>query len=291
MPKVYSSHRWTRTHAILALVMVALGVLATFSDWADILHIATVDQEASHIFLVLPVAAWLAYVRLGRFRHCQPRGMILGPVLVGIGWLLSMWGFYRSIQSFRHAGAVLVVVGCLLSLLGTDILLRFFPAFAVLAFLVPIPGMLRLKVAIPMQTATAIVTQTVFDVLGEPVERSGNQLTINGKQANIVEACNGMRMVFALVLVSYAFAFGEPLRNYVRFLILAASPLSAILCNVLRMIPTMWLIGYGSQTVADWFHDLAGWVMLGVAFLLLMSITRVLRWALIPVTHYALAAD
>jgi exosortase len=271
--------------------MVALGVLATYSDWADILHIASVDQEASHIFLVLPVAAWLVYVRLGRFRHCQPRGMILGPVLVAIGWLMSMWGFYRSIQSLRHAGAVLVVVGCLLSVLGTDILMRFFPAFAVLAFLVPIPGTIRLSIAVPLQTATAVVTQSIFDVLGEPVERSGNQLSINDQAVSIVEACNGMRMVFALVLVSYAFAFGEPLRNYVRWLILAASPLSAILCNVIRMVPTLWLYGYGNKKFADNFHDVAGWVMLVVAFLLLMSITRLLRWALIPVTHYALASD
>ncbi|HEV8292863.1 MAG TPA: archaeosortase/exosortase family protein, partial [Tepidisphaeraceae bacterium] len=81
------------------------------------------------------------------------------------------------------------------------------------------------------------------------------------------------------------------LRGYVRFLILAASPLSAIGCNVIRMIPTIWLFGHASKDVADWFHSFAGWAMLGIAFLLLMGIIRLLKWALIPVSPYMLAMD
>jgi exosortase len=142
-----------------------------------------------------------------------------------------------------------------------------------------------------MQTATAQCTQTFFDIVGQPIQRNGNQLIIKGTVVNVAEACNGMRMVFTLILVSYAFAFGEPLRGYVRFLILAASPLSAIGCNVIRMIPTIWLFGNASKEVAEWFHNFAGWAMLGIAFLLLMGIIRLLKWALIPVSPYMLAMD
>ena len=58
-----------------------------------------------------------------------------------------------------------------------------------------------------------------------PVERSGSKLSINGVDVNIIEACNGLRMVFPLILVSYAFSFGLPLRNSRPFLVLLASPL------------------------------------------------------------------
>ncbi len=50
-------------------------------------------------------------------------------------------------------------------------------------------------------------------------------------------------MVFGLILVSYAFAFSLPLRNRVRLLILLASPLAAILCNLVRILPTVWVYG------------------------------------------------
>ncbi|HEV8379593.1 MAG TPA: exosortase/archaeosortase family protein [Tepidisphaeraceae bacterium] len=284
-------HGWTSRRILAALAVVALAIVATLPAWLDVAHIAKVDDEASHVFLVPIVVAWLIWVRRGRFRYCLPRPTFLGPLCVAFGWLISSWGYHNAVQSFWHGGAVLVVIGALLSVVGRDLLLRFTPAFAVLVFLVPIPGTIRQGIAIPMQNATARATQTAFDILGEPIQRNGNQLSIEGTVVNVAEACNGMRMVFTLVLVSYAFAFGEPLRGYVRFLILAASPLSAIGCNVIRMIPTIWLYGHGSREVADWFHSIAGWAMLGIAFLLLMAIIRLLKWALIPVSPYMLAMD
>jgi exosortase len=283
-------HGWTNRRILVALAVVALALAATLPAWLDILHIANRDDEASHVFLVPIVVAWLVWVRRGRFRYCLPRPTFLGPLCVAIGWLISTWGYRHAMQSLWHGGAVLIVIGALLSVVGRDLLLRFAPAFAVLVFLVPIPGRFRQQIAIPMQTATASATQTVFDVLGEPIQRTGNQLSINGTVVNVAEACNGMRMVFTLILVSYAFAFGEPLRGYVRFLILAASPLSAIVCNVIRMVPTIWFFGH-AKSIAEPFHNLAGWIMLGIAFLLLMAIIRLLKWALIPVSPYMLAMD
>ena len=288
----FKKHGWTSRRIFAALAVIALAIVATLPAWLDIAHIAHLDEEASQVFLVPIVVAWLIWVRRGRFRYCQPRPTLLGPLCVAFGWLISTWGYHHAVQSFWHGGAVLVVIGALLSVVGRDLLLRFAPAFAVLVFLVPIPGSIRQKIAIPMQNATARATQTAFDILGEPIQRNGNQLIINNNVVvNVAEACNGMRMVFTLVLVSYAFAFGEPLRGYVRFLILAASPLSAIGCNVIRMVPTIWLYGHASTAFADWFHNVAGWVMLGIAFLLLMTIIRLLKWALIPVSPYMLAMD
>ena len=290
MASRFVKHGWTSTRLWAALAMGVLGVVVTFPAWADIYQIARNDEESSHVFLVPLVAAWLVWVRRGRFRHCLPRGTAIGPVLVALGWMISTIGYRNAIQSFWHGGAVLVVVGCVLSVLGWDVLMRFLPAFVLLGFLVPIPGMIRQQIAIPLQTATAQVTQVLFELAGLPVERSGNMLSINGVDVEIAEACNGLRMVFALVLVSYGFAFGEPLRNYARVTIIAASPLSAILCNVIRMLPTLWLYGYGSRTVADGFHNVSGWIMLAVAFMILMGIIRLLRWAYIPVAHYTLAS-
>jgi exosortase len=284
-------HGWTNRRLAVALGVVALAILAALPAWLDIFHIARVDEEASHIWLVPIVVAWLVWVRRGRFRYCLPRPTFLGPLFVAIGCLISIIGYRAAIQSFWHGGAVLILIGALLSVVGRDLLVRFAPALAVLIFLVPTPGRLHQWVAVPMQNATARATQTMFDILGEPIQRSGNQLSIEGRIVNVAEACNGMRMVFTLVLVSYAFAFGEPLRGYVRFLILAASPLSAIACNVIRMIPTIWLYGHSTQKIADAFHAIAGWVMLGIAFLLLMAIIRLLKWALIPVSPYMLAMD
>ena len=286
---------WGPNHLVGGLVMLTLGVAAAFDAWADMFNIAMKDEEASHIFLVPIVFAWLVWVRRDRLRLCRPVGQWVGPAIVAVGWLMWSIGYGNAVQSFWHGGSVLIALGCVITVVGADVVRRFFPAFLFLVFLVPVPGMVRQEIAIPLQVATARVTHTVFEILGIDTWLSGSVLTINeGDEAvdvGIAEACNGLRMVFALVLVSGAFAFGNPLRWYVRAIILIGSPISAIFCNVVRLVPTVWLYGYRSEDTASKFHDISGWCMLLVAFLLLMGIVRLLRWALVPVASYTLAYD
>lgn len=283
--------RWTPWHAAAAAALVALGVWATLDAWKDIYQIATTDDEYSHIFLVPLVAVWLVWVRRMRIRHARISGTLLGPMIVAAGWLIGTYGYSNNHQSLWHGGAVTVVVGCAIAVLGKQALFRFFPAVAVLVFLIPVPGMIRQSIALPLMSWTAEVSYQLLSGLGVDALRIGNTLQINGNPVAIAEACNGVRGIFALVLVSYAFSFGLPLRNSVRWLILLASPLATIFCNVVRIIPTAWLYGQPeSIDFAHSFHDIAGWLMLPMAGLLLYGIIKLLRWAMIPVNRYTLAS-
>ena len=164
--RLFRSDRWTMGHVIAAIIMAAVGMFVTRQAWADIYHIAFNDEEASHAFLVPVVAIWMLWARRVRFRYCKPTGTILGPIIVGIGWAISSYGFYHGIQCFWHGGAVLVVLGCVVSVLGKHAILRFIPVVAVLFFIVPVPGEIRLKIALPLQNWTARIEQTMFEVLG-----------------------------------------------------------------------------------------------------------------------------
>lgn len=281
----------TRQQIAAAVLLTIAGVLVGMEAWLDILHIGLRDEEASHVFLVPLVCAWLVWVRRRRLRHERPTGLVIGPVIVLIGWVLYAIGDRQLWQSVWHLGAIVIAVGCLVSVLGAQILRQMLPAFLVLLFLIPVPGRVRQKIALPMQNATARVTETILDIGGVPVERAGNKLTINGVDVAIAEACNGLRMVFALTLVCFAFAFGNPLRFHARLLILAASPVAAIICNVVRLLPTVYMFGNFSSESAELFHAVSGWIMLFVAFGLLLGILRLLRWALIPVYQFTLAYD
>lgn len=290
-PNSLARNGWTPWHLVQALALCAMGMIVTWDAWADIFHIAWRDEESSQIWLVPIVALWLFWVRRSRLRQVQPGGMWLGTLIVAAGWALHWIGDSYLIQSFWHGGAVIVVVGCFLSVIGKDALREFLPAFIVLLMLVPVPGMIRQEIALPLQNASAHVTQIVFSMFGMTVDRTGNALSINGQELLIAEACNGLRMVFALSLVSYAFAFGIPLRGYVRAIVLLASPVLAVVANGVRLIPTVYFYGYASMDFADGFHNASGWLMLVVAFLMLIAILAALRWALVPVTQYTLAYD
>jgi exosortase len=267
--------------AAAGLLLVAVWV--SLDAWLDIAHIAVTDEEASHILLVPMVAGWLFWARKDALSAVRPGTSWVGPALVAVGALVGWWGYHHQTQAAWHAGAVLLAVGAVLSVLGRGVLLAGLPAFVVLLFLVPVPGGVRQTVALPMQNVTAAVSEGFLELAGMPVARSGNVLRYNGVDVAVAEACNGMRMVFALILVAYAYAFATPLRGYVRAIILVASPVLAIVCNIIRLVPTVYVYGHFSKGFAGTFHDLSGWAMLAVAFFALMGIVSLLQWAQVPV--------
>ncbi|MEM6312912.1 MAG: exosortase/archaeosortase family protein [Planctomycetota bacterium] len=281
-------------HLVMAAALAVLGIVATFPAWSEIFFDYAYGDfdEYSHIYFVPFIAAWLVYVRRQRFRYCRAGGFLLGPSIVAVGWLVHWWGFNNSTQALFHLGAVLVPIGAATAALGKNALLRFFPAVAVLLFLIPLPGQIRQEIAIPLQNWTANISHVILGLLGQSSELSGNTVTVNGEPVMIAEACNGMRNVPMLMLIGFAFCFGMPLRNGVRIAILLLCPAVVLLCNVLRTVPTIWLYGkYGNgHTIPEQFHDIAGWLLLPLTALILYGLLLVLRWAALPVERFRLAS-
>jgi exosortase len=274
--------RWTVWHVLGALALVGATVFAGWDAWRDIWNYGVHDEESSQIMLVPIVVAWIVWVRREALRDCRPVGRLPGLLMVGLGWFLMSMGNRHRIPSAWQGGAVMLSTGALLVVVGQQVFWKLLPAFGALVFLVPVPATGRHLIAYPLQIVTARATQTTAEVLGMAVERTGNLLSINGNQVAIAEACNGMRMVFTLFLVCYTFAFTTKLPWYVRVLVLVCSPLVAVLCNVIRLVPTVYVFGHYSNDVAERFHDGAGWVMLVVGYLLLMGGVRLIGWIVSP---------
>jgi len=274
---------WRRGHLVAAGLLAMLGVWVTWDAWSDIFRLAWKDEESSHIWLVLPVAAWLAWARKDDALFARRTGKLIGPMMIAVGWLLYSVGDLQLVQSFWHLGAIMIATGCALSVLGSNVLTRLWPAFAVLLFLIPVPGLIRQQIALPMQTITAKITAFMLETLGTDIALSGNVLVINETTVGVAEACNGIRMVFALVLVCYLYAFSTPLSARSRFFILLTSPIIAIAANVFRLIPTVWLYGYSDEATADMFHSMSGWAMIPIALGCLLGADAVIRWSLAEV--------
>lgn len=271
---------------VLLATLVGAAILITLPTWREVFDLALGDPEHSYILLVLPVAAWLVYLRRARLRLCRPVHSYLGVVLIVAGYALDRVGFEGLWDIFRHFGALCIVLGAFITVFGFKALGRFRSAVGALFFLIPVPGAIRQRIAFPLQEASAVITEGVIDLFGVPIERLGNILVINGSEVAIAEACNGMRMVAALALVTYAFVFSVPIRFPVRMMLLVASPVIAIVVNVLRLVPTSLMYGYSTPERADLVHDIGGWAALVVAVVLLWGITGLLRWLRIPIDPY-----
>ena len=263
--------------------LLGLTLLATFDAWSHMVALGLYDDEASHAMLVPLIGAWLFLLRIGRLEQIKLRPSLAGAAIVLLGAIVYCQGYRTFNLELRDLGAVIVAIGCTMAALG----MRFFRAFAVailiFLFMVPLPGSWRLGLTAPLQTLAAAATQTILGWMGLGSERFGNLLTINGVQVTVAEACAGMRMTWSLVLVSYAFAFTTPLRPTVRGLVILCSPVLAIVCNVVRLVPTVWVYGNFSTETADTFHDLSGWGMLFLGYVLLVGSVWLLDLIGVPV--------
>lgn len=277
---------WRTIDCAALVVLLATAIAASWSAWVDIFSQGRHDPEQSHVLLAIPVMIWLAWLRRGRMIRCKPKGSIFGPIAILLAWGIGELGLRHSRDLLWHFSAILLLVGCFVSVAGYKPIIKMaVPAFALL-FLLPIPATIRLALAGPLQEVSARCSQYLLDLFGVPVVRSGNALIINGHNVVIAEACNGMRMVAALFVVTYTFAFSIPARPMVRTLLLASSPLLAVVVNILRLMPTVMFYGYASESTATAFHDLSGWFMMVVALIVLWAIMRLLRWMELPVLNY-----
>ncbi|MFT3785622.1 MAG: exosortase/archaeosortase family protein [Tepidisphaeraceae bacterium] len=211
-------------------------------------------------------------------------------MLAALGLSLYTMGLEHNRQVMFHTGAVIAMLAGIVSVLGKNALFKFMPAVLVLAFIVPVPYNIRLEIARTLQEWTAHVSQFLFQVIGIETVVRGNTLEINGQVVSIAEACNGMRLVFPLFLIAFAFAFGLPLRTGVRVLLLAASPIVALVANVVRTLPTIYIYGQSRQW-GDIVHEYSGWAMLPIAFVVLLGLIKVMRWAMLPIQRYSLAGQ
>jgi len=281
---------WRPSDAALASAMVLLGLLATRSVWQEIFFTAQFADQ-SHILLVPFVAAYLVWVRRIRFVRCHRTATWIGPLVILAGWLLMTVSPHWDIQSFLHLGAVLMVIGCLLSVVGKEVLVRFFPAFAALIFFVPVPGIVRHSFAEPVHYLIAEFTDMLFELMGVSADKAAGIISINGYPVTMGNVSSGMIMLFTIILLSYAFAFGMPLRNYVRFLMMAVSPMVAVVLNALRLILTVFLYSYAAPSLADAFHGISGWLVLAVTFVILCAFMRLFRRFVVPVRNFRPAWD
>lgn len=282
-----SAASWGRELRVCVLSLLSL--FAFHEPLWDIVEQARSVGEQSYTLLVPLVAVYVMLVRRSRIkRHRDGAGASIGAGLVVLAWAVFVVGRDRDVLVLWHAAPVLAIVGVVAAVYGFSLLWHLLPGFLILFAMIPLPGSVRLLIARPLQSLATGVTALLLDVAGVPAVRMGNVIEISGVQVAVGEACNGMRLLMPLVVVMYAFVFSLPLRGSVRMILLLMCPLVALVSNVIRLVPTAVSYGY-FPGVATQVHDLAGWLMIPLAVLLLLAVLRVMEWFDLPVSRYRLA--
>ncbi|MGB0766087.1 MAG: archaeosortase/exosortase family protein [Phycisphaeraceae bacterium] len=294
--KTLSRNGWRPRHGVMLLVGLTAAFIATWPAWVEMAYAAVRYDNARTSILVIPIVAWLVWVRRARFRFVRPGGTALGWIVLIAGVQFYVMGQYvYGLRSPWHFGAVLIVAGVILACTGKSLFQHFRPAWAILPLLVPVPGTLTDLIAKPIQLFEAEAIAAIYSLFGVSVEVLSSpgvgRVVVGDAVLNMDIVCKGLPTMLSLLLISYGFVFSSPMRPIVRAVLLVIAPAVALVCSAIALGGTLWLYdGHSTLLTADLIRAFSEWATLLIAFLLIAGSLRLLVWASVPVHQYHLAS-
>jgi EpsI family protein len=269
----------------LAWALLAFcALIATYMYWRAMkimYYTWTLDDSLySHGFLVPPICLFLAWRKREELKRSGLRTSGHGIVVVVLALLLHLvFGEFLGFSVMSQLSFVLLVTGIVIVYLGMEgVRILAFPLFFLL-FMVPIPSSITSSIAFKLKLLAAECAVQLCNLLTIGMVREGSYIYFNGNDRLIVgDVCGGMRSLIALLAVGALVAYFAQTSKLGKVLIVLMSPPIAIISNVFRIF-VLCVVGYfwGSATAAGWVHDVSGWAIFGIAFILFSGLERPLR--------------
>ncbi len=259
-----------RAH-LVALGAVVAMLLVLFRR--DARAMALLWWQAStyeHCLVILPVIAWLVWVRRAALSRIAPRGWALPLLWVAagaFGWLL---GEAAGVAFARQLGLVMMVQGGVAVIVGraaTSILL--FPLLYAV-FLVPAGDAL-----VPaLQTLTARMCMALLALTHVPARLDGVFITTPGGWFKVAEACSGAKFLIAMVALGVLVAHLGFRRWSRRLSFLALCVVVPVLANGLRAFATIWVAQrVGASAASGFDHIVYGWFFFAAVIAAVLAVS------------------
>jgi exosortase len=257
----------------LLLAGGCLGLLCLWSYWPTLDALVqrwSSDPQYSHGYLVPLFAVALLWLRSSQRAAVTVQLSWLGVPLLAAALLLRAaadFFFFDWLDGFSF----IVCLAGLFALFGGAAALRWaWPGLAFLLFMIPLPFAVEMALAYPLRTVATIASNYALQTFGLPAVAQGHTIILEGVRLGVAEACSGLSMLVIFIALSTAVAIvvQRPLLDRL-IIVLSAVPV-ALLANITRITVTGLMHQWVGRELADLvFHDLAGWLMMPFALILL----------------------
>jgi len=262
----------TALAGVAALVLAVLiwdywpTIVPLFRDWQH-------DQNYSVGQLVPLAALWLIWHDRRALRRCEISPCWWGIAVIVAAQLGRLYGLLFLFESAERYSLVLTIAGMVLLLAGRQVFRQSKWVLLFLALMVPLPGRVHNMISGPLQSQATAGAVFSLELFGVTVAREGNTILLNHSvPLAVAEACSGLRMLTAFVVVAAALAYLVDRPAWQKAVLVCSSIPVAIVCNVARLFVTAELyLLTDSVTAERFFHDFAGLTMMPLAVCILIA--------------------
>lgn len=261
---------WRKPLLLLALAWAALIALFA-SDWAAMAMQWWDSSTYNHILLVPPIIAWLVWQRAPELSQLTPQAWWPGLLVVAGALLLWLLGDISGLATAAQLGAVVMLQGSVLALLGPRVSWALLFPLAYGLFLVPIGD----ELVPALQMITAAITIWLTEFSGIPAMIEGVFIDTPVGLFEVAEACSGVKFLIAMIALGTLIA-NVCFRSWVRRMAFMAFAIALpILANGVRAWGTIYIAqSQGLEFASGFDHIFYGWVF----FALVMAAVLAAGW-------------
>lgn len=253
-----------------------LCVVLLWAYWPTITDLIREWQENDNYSVgqLVPFAAlYLVWQERHRLRECEvkPSWGGIAPLLAAqLAYLGGLVFLYESAQRYALA---LTIVSVVLIVAGRQLAWRLKWVLAFLFLMVPLPGKIHNLVSGPLQDYATSGAVYFLELFGTSVSREGQVLVLNNEvPVAVAEACSGLRMLTAFVVVACVIAYVIDRPRWQKAVVVVSSVPVAIVCNLIRLVVTAELFVCTRSDIAEtFFHDFAGLTMMPLAIAMILG--------------------
>ena len=259
--------------------MAWFSVLLIAAYWPMLVKLVgqwSTDDDVSHGFIVMPVAAYIAWQRKESLLALPRASSVWGLVLLVWAGLQGYLGTMAAELFLQRTAFLEALVGVLLYLGGWPLLKELLFPLCLLPFMIPIPAVIYNQITFPLQLFASQVAEFVLSLIGIPVLRDGNILELASQKLSVAEACSGIRSLLSLTFMSLVFAYFCDSKVWMRWVLFFATIPIAILANSGRVTITGILSEINPELAHGFFHTLEGWIIFLIALAMLVPV----HWAI-----------
>lgn len=190
--------------------------------------------------------------------------MVFGIVLF---WLGELGGEYYTM----YLSSWFVLLGLTWLHLGWQKLKIILFPIAFILTMFPPPNFIYFNLSLKLKLISSKLGVWALQVLGKSAYREGNVIDLGFTQLQVVDACNGLRYLFPLIVLALLVSYYSKASLWKKVLIVVSAIPISILVNGLRIASVgLFYPIWGPQVTEGFFHDFSGWAifMISLGFIL-----------------------
>ena len=258
-------------------VLLALGwaglFAATLREWSAMAHQWWNIDTYSHILLILPILAWLVWIRRDEVARVEARGWWPGFLWCLLGLAICFAGRSADINLIAQLGVIVAFQGATFGILGLRVgLILAFP-LAYMFFLVPFGD----EIIPPLQYVTAEMATALTRFSGVETVADGIHIDTPAGLFIVAEECSGVKFLVAMVALGVLVAYSCFASWKRRMLFLLTCVIVPIVANGIRAWATIFIAQYvGAEAAGSFDHIVYGWFFFGIVIALVLGVAW--RW-------------